>query len=137
MNDKSNLKVLSPNIPKAELMNLNCIEKLDFFPFVLKAHSGASGDGVRIVNNKDELNNALSFFQTEDSLLVEEFIDIKDNKNIQVVIHENGNYDIIGVSNQYTTKEGEYDGNIIYKDSSVNSEIKAILDEICKNAFKL
>jgi len=137
LNDKSNLKVLSSSIAKAELMDLNLIKNLRDFPFVLKAHSGASWDGVRIIKNISDLKAAVIFFQAEDSLLVEEFIDIKDNKNIQVVIYENGNYDIIGISNQYTTKEGEYDGNIIYKDTSINSKIKTILNEICSNAYKL
>ncbi len=137
LNDKTNMSKLTNKIPKHTILSLNDISDITNFPFVLKAHSWASWDGVRIIYNNNDLKLALDYFKNETELMVEEFIEIKDNYNVQLIILQNWNIEMLWSSIQNVTTEWEYNGNYIYKSMILPKNIEKLALEICENAYKL
>lgn len=85
-------------------------------PCVVKVASSSSGDGVRICRTADDLEAAKAEFAPIRTLIfAEEFIDVIRNFGIQFGIpcDPEQPVEIIGVSEQLTTKEGEFIGGII------------------------
>ena len=136
LNDKTNMSRLTSNIPNHRILPLYEIKELNSFPFVLKAHSWASWDWVRIIYDNNDLLKALEYFKEEHELMVEDFINVKYNYNVQISILHNWKIEILWVSFQNTTKEWEYDGNNIYKNTILPINVEKIVSEVCSNAFK-
>jgi hypothetical protein len=136
LNDKTRMSELTSFIPKSQVLEYKKLSQLKNFPFVLKAHSWASWDGVRIIHKKSELSAALKYFSTEKELLVEDFIDINENYNVQLCIGQNWDIELLWVSFQNTTAEGEYNGNTFYKNTQIPQNVSKIAFEVCENAYK-
>ena len=140
LNDKTNMKLLTNKIPAHSVLKLDDIKKIDHnFPIVLKAHSWASGDGVRIVHDTTELWGSLAYFASanETELMVEEFINATNNYGVQWVIKATGELELLWISEQYTSPEGEYMWGLITKNQSIPDDIKELFFEVGDNAKKL
>lgn len=85
-------------------------------PCVVKVSSSSSGDGVRICRTRRQLLNAQrEYADIRSSVLVQEYIDVACNFGIQFGIPSDRGVpvEIIGVSEQLTTPEGEFIGGIV------------------------
>jgi hypothetical protein len=85
-------------------------------PCVVKVSSSSSGDGVRICRTAPQLERAREEYAAiGGSILVEQFVRVVRNYGIQFGIpHDREKpVEIIGVSEQLTTAEGEFVGGII------------------------
>lgn len=85
-------------------------------PCVVKVSSSSSGDGVRICRTADQLEKAKNeYASVSGTIIVEQFIQVAQNFGIQFGIPSDNKkkVEIIGVSEQLTTPEGEFIGGII------------------------
>lgn len=85
-------------------------------PCVMKVSSSASGDGVRLCRTTADFASAQTEYAALSStIIVEECLDVARSFSIQFGIPFNGEADseIIGISEQLTTPEGEFVGGII------------------------
>lgn len=133
LNDKTLLHRLSTKIPKRSICNIDTIGDIKEFPIVIKWRSWASGDGVKIIYNHTELQEAIKFFWWEEELLVEEFLTIEDNFNIQLAIKDD-KISILWISRQYTNSAWEYNGNIILRGATIPQQVQEIAVEACERA---
>ena len=93
-----------PTVPGSEneIMNENdALSTADTigYPVLLKASAGGGGRGMKVVQDKQELKNALPIIKQEalsffgnDSIYIEKFIDSPRHIEIQVVCDRHGNY---------------------------------------------
>lgn len=137
LNNKANLRDLTLHFPNQKILSLNEIRELRKFPFVIKANSWASWDWVRIIYDIDDLTLALEYFSNEERLMIEDFIDIKNNYNVQLIINEAWKIDILWISIQNTNEKWEYNWNNIYKDIQLPEIAKSIALETCRSAYKM
>lgn len=135
LNSKENIWELTKNIAKREILNKEKIKNIKIFPFVLKSNSWASWDWVRIIKSEKDLKNALSCF-TEKKLIVEEFIKEKANFWVQIFIPKNWEIEILSLTNQITSENGEYEWSYINKNLKIDEKLKEICIEIWENAKK-
>ena len=85
-------------------------------PCVVKVSSSSSGDGVRLCRTAGQLEKAKKEYAfVSGSIIVEQFIKVDQNFGIQFGIpcHRCKDVEIIGVSEQLTSPEGEFIGGII------------------------
>lgn len=85
-------------------------------PCVVKVSSSSSGDGVRLCRTAAQFEKAKKeYASVSGSIIVEQFIKVAQNFGIQIGIpsDKRKSVEIIGVSEQLTTPEGEFIGGII------------------------
>ncbi len=85
-------------------------------PCVVKVSSSSSGDGVRICLTAAQLEKAKREYAARGgSIIIEQFVEYTQNFGIQFGISHDKNIpiDLIGVSEQLTTPEGEFVGGIV------------------------
>lgn len=105
-------------------------------PCVVKVSSSSSGDGIRICKTAEQLESAKKEYAAIfGSIIVEQFIEIAKNYGIQfgIPFNQSKEVEIIGVSEQLTTPEGEFIGGVLdpLKLFHLDDEIKkAFLEHI-------
>lgn len=139
LNDKTQMSQLTEKIlghlviENAEFDRIRSMQP----PFVIKAHSGASGDGVRIIRESREIHEALNYFASEAELMVEQYAEIENNYNIQWAILSDWTVRLLGISEQYTTPEGEYNGNLVPKTQAVPTDVADLFYQVGNKAAML
>lgn len=134
LNSKDKMEELTSQMPRREILNTYKIKKLTNFPFVLKSNSGASWDWVRIIKSQKNLKDALEWFKTEKSLIVEEYIEEIWNFWVQILIPQKWNIEILALTRQITSKKWEYEWSFIDNDEKISEKLKEICIEIWENA---
>lgn len=123
LNDKMCLPDIIPGefLPECHAIFLNGTafaqtrEKIPV-PCVVKVASSCCGYGVRICHTREQLNAAREEYRFIKSLiLVQEYLDVARNFSVQFGIphDEDAPVEIIGISEQLTTPEGEFIGGIV------------------------
>lgn len=121
LNNKANLKRLVPNgyVPHRKSVPLSSLFIDKFFteikpPVVIKAASDQSsggGVGVRICRSEEDIYSAAHYFASCDSVVVEDFIPIKQNLCVQFVAICDRRIIYIGSAEQVIDDQGRYMGN--------------------------
>lgn len=146
LNNKANLEKLVPlekilkrivthpsNMKKA-------IEGLKKLPVVVKAASdepNGGGDDVIICYNQADIDKAADFFQSSSAVVIEEFVEISKNYNVQFARTINGEIVYIGASEQITSPGGIYLGNWVGKDHEPPEDLIKLGYVIMKSACSL
>lgn len=139
VNDKVTLNQFTHAVPYRTVV---CPQELDTtvasydYRCVIKTWSSASGDGTRIIEDKRSYEAKKDELCTHDTLIIEELLDISRNLNINCHIDPQRNLTLLWYSEQLTSPQGEYDGNIISREgqlrSSLDTQIQAILEQMGK-----
>lgn len=101
-------------------------------PCVVKVSSSSSGDGVRVCRMAQDISSAQAVFaDLRTPILIQEYIDAVWNCGIQFGIPANPTLpiDIIGMSRQVTSPNGEFLGGIVLYDDQVPDELVVPLQE--------
>lgn len=136
LNNKENIWALSMSIPSREVVPVEDVKDIWNFPIVIKTLTGASSDWVKIIYSKWDLIEAWNTFTDEEFLILEEYIDIRKNYNIQLSISKNGEITILWASLQDINEVGVYDGNIIPAQCDIPQVAESIVYEIGANAHR-
>lgn len=114
--------------------NMFANEFKNFAPCVVKVTSSSSGDGVRVCTSAaDFLRAQTDFCKVNGEILVQEYIQAQENIGVQFGIPSDREkpIEVLGLSRQITTKEGEFMGGVVLKDDRVPEQItRALLTEI-------
>lgn len=82
-------------------------------PVVIKATSSSAGDGVYICRTEQQLESACEVLKSYDATVTaEQFVEAKHNCGVQFGITQKGDIEIISVSEQITSDDGEFLGGI-------------------------
>lgn len=97
-------------------------------PAVIKISSSSAGDGVYICNTEADLENTIKKLRNfNGSIVVDELVKIKKNYGIQFgVNYKNNKFEILGVTEQIATNQGEFLGGVIRKGEFPKEVIPAI-----------
>ncbi|GMG76940.1 hypothetical protein ShirakiTB12_54090 [Priestia megaterium] len=121
LNNKSNLDEIVPKkyipkraiVSKAEFVQLKK-ELKNNLPLVIKIGTRLStggGDDVKICFEAKDIDEAIKYFgNTNETIIIEEFLNIKNNFCIQYIIDKKGNISFLGAGEQII-KDGFYAGN--------------------------
>lgn len=126
LNDKVHLRYIVPSeyLPDRYAVFINGADFAQYaqklpLPCVVKVSSSSSGNGIRICRTRRQLlNTQREFSMIRSSILVQEYIAVTRNFGIQFGIPSDRRFpvEIIGVSEQLTTSEGEFIGGIVDPD---------------------
>lgn len=150
LNDKLNMPSFIPDVFSAKRYGsfkngpeFSGTQQVLPVPCVVKVSSSSAGDGVYICLDAESMTAVKAELKTiRGSIIVEQYINATTNYGVQFGIPENPEQpiDIIGISKQLTTTEGEFIGGIIDNNSrydELNSAKQALLHEILPEVRKL
>jgi len=146
LNNKANLNEIVPsdNIPLRKITPLSQIKKVinEFakLPLVIKAatnHPTGAGRDVIICRNTKDIDRACNYFSTSQNVVVEDFIEINKNFNIQFAATRLGHIIYLGASEQINTPAGNYSGNWLFKDKEPPKSVVELGRKIMKHACRL
>lgn len=138
MNDKARMYDYIPNEYLPELLatfQSGCAFAQDerkFAPCVVKVSSSSSGDGVRICRNERALTEAKKSFSTvQGTILIQALVTAQRNIGIQFGIPADSAkpIEILGLSRQVTTSDGEFMGGVVKTDDKVPDLIRTVLEK--------
>jgi hypothetical protein len=140
LNNKTNLAGLvgAGNIPRRDIIALSELDSLYgnyTFPMVVKAATDDSSGGgvdVCICDRYDEFLLAKDYFSSCDTLIIEEYINIKRNLCLNYVINREGVIDYLGCAEQVSKADGKYNGNWIDPDIQAPEQAVALGTEIVR-----
>lgn len=148
LNNKANLERLVPEeyIPRRTIISSDQIVKVadDFgtWPLVIKAATDQpTGGGLDVVicTNKKDIHHACSHFQTCSTVVLEEYIDIIENYNIQFAGTVDDRIIYLGASEQISEATGLYVGNWLTRNHQPPQLLvdlgRSMMDTACSMGF--
>ena len=131
----------SEGLIKSKKEAVEIAEKIKY-PVILKASAGGGGKGIRIAQNKEELEKAYSLVKQEakisfndDSIYIEKFVENPRHVEIQVLADEHGNGIHLGERDCSVQRRNQ---KIIEETpaSIINDEIRKKMGEVAVKAVK-
>ena len=130
LNNKKNLPELAPNTPHQEEVSAGeLLEQGLSEEMVVKKHSGAAGDGVKITDQTSELEE---FLEPGEQVLLQEKVDSSSNYGIQYFIKD-GEPEFVGYNEQSTTEDGAFLGVICDLDGKPPEHLEQFGQELAEN----
>ncbi|OKH43913.1 carbamoylphosphate synthase large subunit [Calothrix sp. HK-06] len=122
---KATLGELGVPCPKYQTYNLDSVSiddiELPEFPYLIKTSHGLSGEGTYIIQSQSDLDYCFAEIKKYaesrllSTIIVSEFIkNVVNNYCVQFYISKTGDIQLIGVTNQIVTSEGNYIGGLIH-----------------------
>lgn len=148
LNNKANLDELVPEGHSPKRRSISAADlhaHLDEFPFpcVVKAatnEANAAGFDVFICRNQDDIDKAAEFFASCEGIVIEEFMEIKENYCVQFACTADERLIYLGSTVQNIDEHGKYKGNWVDKGAEPDDEVieigRKIMEEGCKRGYK-
>lgn len=136
VNDKEHLGKLSTAIPDRKVIPTCELAKIcEEFDYhcIIKTPSSASGDGTWIIENKEVFEQYTQKYQREKypKLIVEEYLELVQNLNINCHIDAHGNMTMLWYSQQIMEDNGTgYNGNIVPKYGQLFTQLPTAVQKI-------
>ncbi|UNC92230.1 hypothetical protein [Candidatus Contubernalis alkaliaceticus] len=148
LNNKANLERLVPkeHVPKRIIVHpseiIKTANKFNKLPLVIKAATDqptGGGCDVIICKDRNDINNAWDYFQTCSTVVLEEYIEINQNYNLQFAKTINHQIIYLGASQQISNPTGHYLGNWLVKNNEPPGLLiqlgRLIMERACSLGF--
>lgn len=144
VNNKANLEVFVPEgfYPTRAIVQtteLTCNAFARNTPVVIKAvtdESTGGGVDVRICRNEDDLRKAADYFSDCEQVVVEQFLDIRNNLCLHYYVKGDGEIVFLGVAGQVSDEQGIYRGNWIEDGAKCPAVVVEVGRKIARVAFE-
>lgn len=143
LNNKANLTELVPKgytpqrliIPPDDLFK--AYQTFKKFPLVVKAATAEPNGGgydVIICNHQTDLEQARKHLRRCHRVVLEEFVELKENYCVQFAITKKGSIIYLGTSEQITDDAGIYKGNWLFREDTTPEIVTALARSITEKA---